>query len=297
MRGNILWARAGYDIYVANDSQAGFFSDYNNLYADQGGRIGYWTRDFTDVLDWQADIARFDLHSIGATVVNPVWAKPQFQDTDRNDFRLFAATGRPALHQPGHRRRRCAPGPGPAAGLPANLLANAGFEAGLSGWSANAGAGVKTGSPTAYEGSAVFQRRQRGRGPGRSRPWTCWRPASRWPSSMPAIWTWCSAAALRSLAESPSTAVWSPCSSSMPQQPDHPGQRHLCHCAALNASDRWELVGGRALIPTGARFAVLRFTADRDSGSSNDAWFDQAFLYAVSEAYVARSGRLRPRHP
>ena len=59
---------------------------------------------------------------------------------------------------------------------------------------------------------------------------------------------------------------------------------------ALNGSDRWELVGGRALIPTGARFAVLRFTADRDSGTSNVAWFDKAFLYAVSEAYVPDLG-------
>ena len=44
--------------------------------------------------------------------------------------------------------------------------------------------------------------------------------------------------------------------------------------AALNASDRWELVGGRSLIPAGARYAVIRFTADRDTGNSNDAWFD-----------------------
>ena len=59
---------------------------------------------------------------------------------------------------------------------------------------------------------------------------------------------------------------------------------------ALNASDRWELIGGRTLVPAGARYAVLRFTADRDSGTSNDAWLDKAFLYAVSEAYVPDLG-------
>jgi hypothetical protein len=290
VRGNILWARAGYNIYVANDSQAGFFSDYNNLYADQGGRIGYWTRDFTDVLDWQADIARFDLHSIGATVVNPVWAKPQFLDTDRNDFRLFAATAglrftSPDLEGADARLDQAVP--------PhyRNLLANAGFEAGLTGWSANAGAGVKTGSPSAFEGSQYFSAGNIEEGQvqqtvdllaagfttgqldagdldmvfgGRTRS-AAESPPDR---GLVTLQFFDAASALITLGNG-STAV---------------------SATALNGSDRWELVGGRALIPTGARFAVLRFTADRDSGTSNDAWFDKAFLYAVSEAYVPDLG-------
>ena len=75
---NTLWTEDGYDLFVANDSQTGFFSDFNNLYATGTGKVGFWTRDFFDVLDWQADIARFDLHSFGATVVNPDWARPRF---------------------------------------------------------------------------------------------------------------------------------------------------------------------------------------------------------------------------
>ena len=290
VRGNILWARAGYNLYVANDSQAGFFSDYNNLYADQGGRIGYWTRDFTDVLDWQADIARFDLHSIGATVVNPLWAKPQFLDTDRNDFRLFAATAglrftSPDLEGADARLDQAVP--------PhyQNLLTNAGFEAGLTGWSASAGAGVKTGNPTAFEGSQYFSAGNTEQG-----------QVQQTVDLLAAGFT---AARLdagdldlvfggrtRSAAESPvdrgqvSLQFFDASS-----QPITLGNGSASVVAsALNGADRWELVGGRALVPVGARFAVLRFTADRDSGTSNDAWFDKAFLLAASEAYVPDLG-------
>ena len=75
---NIIWADSGYGIYVANDSQSGFWSDYNTLFADRTGKIVYWTKDFVDILDWQDDVARFDLHSDGVTVVNPHWAQTHF---------------------------------------------------------------------------------------------------------------------------------------------------------------------------------------------------------------------------
>ncbi|MBL8338895.1 MAG: right-handed parallel beta-helix repeat-containing protein, partial [Rhodoferax sp.] len=290
VRGNILWARAGYDLFVANDSQTGFFSDYNNLYADQGGRIGYWTRDFTDVLDWQADIARFDLHSIGATVVNPLWAKPQFLDTDRNDFRLFAATAglrftSPDVEGADARLDQAVP--------PhyLNLLANSGFEAGLTGWSANAGAGVKTGSPAAFEGSQYFSAGNVEEG-----------QVQQTVDLLAAGFT---AAQLdagdldmvfggrtRSAAESPvdrgALTLQFFDATSAPIALGSGGS--TVSATALNASDRWELIGGRTLVPAGARYAVLRFTADRDSGTSNDAWLDKAFLYAVSEAYVPDLG-------
>ena len=29
--GNVMWTKGGYDIFVANDSQAGFWSDFNTL--------------------------------------------------------------------------------------------------------------------------------------------------------------------------------------------------------------------------------------------------------------------------
>ncbi len=42
LRNNILWVDAGYDLYVASDSQVGFNSDYNLLYKTGAGQVGLW---------------------------------------------------------------------------------------------------------------------------------------------------------------------------------------------------------------------------------------------------------------
>ena len=87
---NILWAQGGVDLYVANDSQSGFFSDYNDLYSSSAGHLVSWDGIvFNDILDWQQDVHLFDLDSIGTTVVNPLWAQPRFVDLADNDFRVF----------------------------------------------------------------------------------------------------------------------------------------------------------------------------------------------------------------
>ena len=152
---NIFWTANGYDIYVANDSQAGFWSDYNTLFADGTGKIVYWTKDFIDILDWQDDVGRFDLHSDGVTVVNPRWAQPHFSMgldgvlTTRPVVagqRLTDPTtsgGDPAGSFIGYR------------GVP-NLLANGSFESGLTGWTVTTGGAATTGGPSAWDGSSVF---------------------------------------------------------------------------------------------------------------------------------------------
>ena len=99
---NILWADGGYDIYVANDSQSGFFSDYNDLYAGPGGTLVYWTMNFTDILDWQDDVDEFDLHSIGTTVINPTGAQPQFLNVGAGDLAVFPVVDGARL-EPDHR--------------------------------------------------------------------------------------------------------------------------------------------------------------------------------------------------
>ena len=127
---NVLWADSGYDIYVANDSQSGFFSDYNDLYAGDKGILVYWTQDFTDILDWQDDVAAFDLHSIGRTVVNPLWAEPRFYNLARNDFRIFPEVAGQRFSSP----TEDAGDPITDEGQPStytNLLVNGDFESGL----------------------------------------------------------------------------------------------------------------------------------------------------------------------
>ncbi|MBI3461937.1 MAG: right-handed parallel beta-helix repeat-containing protein, partial [Planctomycetes bacterium] len=68
LRNNILWAKGnnGYDISVADDSQTGFSSDFNNLFASANGKLVLWQKPFGDLLDWQME-ANFDNHSIGFT--------------------------------------------------------------------------------------------------------------------------------------------------------------------------------------------------------------------------------------
>ena len=119
IRNNILWAEDGYDIFVANDSQDGFFSDYNNLYSSETGKLVHWilasngrVLDFDDILDWQEDVHRYDLHSIGTTDVHPTWADPQFLNRHWDNFEVFAADRQPAIHQPHLRCRRFGLGDG-----------------------------------------------------------------------------------------------------------------------------------------------------------------------------------------
>jgi parallel beta-helix repeat protein len=62
LRNNIIWTEAaGYDIYVATDSQVGFDSDWNNLYTTGTGDVVWFQKVFDDLFDWQveADWLRF----------------------------------------------------------------------------------------------------------------------------------------------------------------------------------------------------------------------------------------------
>ncbi len=94
IRNNILVTDSGYNLYVDNNSTSGFFSDYNNLTAGPTGKLVFWTKDFTDILDWQEDVYQFDLNSSGTTVVNPRAAAPRFVSRSLNDYRVFDLTAR-----------------------------------------------------------------------------------------------------------------------------------------------------------------------------------------------------------
>ena len=98
---NIFWAETGFDIYVADNSQTGFWSDYNLLHASGTGKLVHWSGyDFTDVLDWQEDVATFDLHSSGRTAVNPTWSEPRFRDAALDDFRTPDLVGNQRFSNP-----------------------------------------------------------------------------------------------------------------------------------------------------------------------------------------------------
>ncbi|MCC6629566.1 MAG: tandem-95 repeat protein, partial [Chloroflexi bacterium] len=284
IQGNILWAESGYDIYVANDSQRGFYSDYNNLYQSGSGKLVYWTKDFFDVLDWQADVARYDLHSIGATVVNPDWARPQFLDRYRDDFRLFAVVAGQRFSSPGVDASNVLLDQATPPHY-INLIATPGFESGLDGWTVNAGAAIKTSAPAAYQGSQYFNAGSVEQGFAQQ--------------SINLLGVGYSVAEIdgglldfafggrvRSATEDPRDAgavslIFL----------DAIGQEIRRQAVdALNTDARWELVGDRVTAPVGARIAVLRFDADRNAGGTADAWFDQAFVVRVSDAYIPDQG-------
>ena len=151
--GNTLWTENGYDIYVANDSTRGFFSDYNNLHAGGDGQLVYWTKPFADILDWQQDVYQYDLHSIGATAVNPAWSEPRFVSRARDDYRVFPLTAGQRWSQP-HGRRAAAcwwTWPGPLGTR--TCWRNPGFESGTADWEISPDGSAQGGSPGPFEGS------------------------------------------------------------------------------------------------------------------------------------------------
>lgn len=155
VRNNVFWAQAGYDLYIANDSQSGFFSDYNDLHASGTGKVVFWEQDFTDILDWQQDVALYDLHSLGTTVVHPTWSQPRFYGAAFDDYRVFDQSALLRLSSP----TIDAGDPLVDQGVPAaeqNLLANSGFDSGLTGWVANPSGSTQSANPAPWQGTQYF---------------------------------------------------------------------------------------------------------------------------------------------
>ena len=78
LRDNILWAGGAghYAINVANTAQGGFASDYNDLFATNGGQLGLWQVPFGTLADWRYELG-FDTHSIFA---DPLFVRPAGAD-------------------------------------------------------------------------------------------------------------------------------------------------------------------------------------------------------------------------
>jgi hypothetical protein len=54
LRNNIIWTQAGYGVRIANDSQRGFSSNFNLLYATGTAKVGFWQGDRLTLNAWQA---------------------------------------------------------------------------------------------------------------------------------------------------------------------------------------------------------------------------------------------------
>ncbi len=91
IRNNIVWTQDGYDLYVANDSQAGLASDYNNLFTSGAGKLVWYQKPFDDLFDWQIESLQ-DAHSIGYTRIAPTLDAPAFVNAPGGDYRQAASS-------------------------------------------------------------------------------------------------------------------------------------------------------------------------------------------------------------
>ncbi len=273
IRNNILWAEAGYNIHVADNSTAGFWSDYNVLHASGTGKLVYWTRDFTDILDWQEDVFRFDLNSIGYTVVNPLWSEPRFFNRGNDDYRVFDQVARLRFTSP----TMDAGDPRADQALPAyynNLLTNPGFESGITGWTATPSGGTRSTNPTPWSGGAYFFAQSNA--------------VTSVEQTVDLIAKGYTAAQIDN--SNLSSVFGGRVRSAAEALPDR-GELTLIYvdgvgteinqitAKAVNVADRWELVGTRQPVPVGTRTVRLRFTAITPTGGENNSYLDSAFLY------------------
>jgi hypothetical protein len=284
VRGNNLWVDSGTNIFVADNTRSGFFSDYNQLHATGTGKLIHWMREFTDILDWQLDVSRYDLHSIGRTAVNPLAAEPAFVSIARGDYQVWILISG---------LRKTSPSidvadPRSDVGVPAsfiNLLANPSFESGITGWTANVQASNGAPNGPAFHGATYFV-------PGAVATGVA-------EQTIDLIAAGHSAAQLDS---QNLVAVFGGRVRSKLETPidtanitlefrDGSGAIIASRIAgAANVGDRWDLVGDRISLPTGTRRITFRFESIRATGTTNDAHLDNAFVYVLSEAVAPDAG-------
>ena len=273
LRNNILSTESGYDIYVDNSSTKGFSSDYNTLNSSGNGKLVFWTRDFTDILDWQEDVHAFDLNSIGTTVVNPLAARPSFVSTALGDFRDFDQAARqrstsPTIDAGDFRADQARP-----AGT-VNLLANPSFETGLTGWTASPSGTTKSTSPLPFDGASYFAADSN--------------PTTTLTQTVDLVAAGYLPATIDSLAYRATFGVRSRSAAETPVDRGTLTVTILTDTNTVigspiviqssNMSERWELIGDSVALPAGARRVVFRYDAIRQSSSTNDVYLDNAFL-------------------
>jgi len=281
---NILWADTGYAIYVDNNSQTGYFSDYNTLHVTGTGRVAYWTKDFVDILDLQADVARFDLRSVGHTIVDPQGARPQFLNRARADYRVFDILAGQHFTSPSVD----AGDPRTDVGVPTylqNLLLNPGFEDGVNNWVVNFNGGTRSADPEPWAGGSYFF-------PGVIDDGFAEQTVD--------LTAYFSAAELDS---QDLAAVFGGRVRTFNQLPVDTGEITLVFLdqfgaeidvpglgQSRNTIERWELVGARKILPVGTRSVRFEFDTNRESGTTNDSYLDEAFLYVVNDTFLPNQG-------
>jgi parallel beta-helix repeat protein len=282
---NILWTQDGYDLDLDVLSRHGFWSDYNVLHASGAGKLVRFAKDFKDILDWQQDVQRYDLHSIGTTAVNPFWSAPRFFDRPFDDYRVFDLVAGQRFSSP----TVDAGDPRVDHGLPPsyqNLLANGGFESGLTGWSVNTSAAVRSAAPEPREGANYFSAGHDALG---------W--AEQTVDLLAAGFT------TAQLDAEDFVAVFGGRVRSLAESVVDRGRILLSFrdgfgvqigsavvALAANTVDRWELVGDRTQLPAGTRSVQFRFETERETRPDNESFLDGTFLFVHADTVMPNQG-------
>ncbi len=288
LRSNVLWSESSTVIHVDDDSQSGFASDYNVLHSGPDGTLVHYSLDFHDILDWQEDVARFDLHSRGTTRLAADGARPRFTSIAQGNFTLAPLLARLSKSSPavdaGDSRTDIA--------LPENaaqnLLANVDFADSLTVWTTNVEATTGGTAASSFVGDNHFLAGAT--------------PLAFLEQEIDLIGSGYAASELDSLdlrvvfggrvrhAQAESLGF-----SRITLTPLDSGSQPIGDVviaeATHSADGRWELVGGEIDLPIGTRSLRYRYEGSRLAGSgSNSAQFDNAFLRMVSDTRAADVG-------
>ena len=284
IRNNILWVEAGYDLYVANDSQSGFFSDYNLWHATDTGTLIHWIFDFNDILDWQQDVFRFDFNSSGRTEVNPSWSMPQFASRAQDDFQLLEVQAHQRFSSPA----TDAGDPTLDLGLSTthnNLLQNGSFENGLVGWATNIEAVSGAPDADAFDQSSYYS-------PGNSSTGTATQVVDLVDEGFSTteldsrLLSLVFGGRVRSGAED--AVDRGQISLSFID-----GAQQTISTVTINADnthDRWELVGERIAVPFGTRRVEYEFLAVASSDDVANSYLDHAFIHVLPTRFAPDLG-------
>ncbi len=261
-----------------------FASDYNLFHVEDGAAIYDWTRPFYDILDVQADIGRFELHSLGTIGTNPFWSAPRLVSPALGDLRPIELIGRLRTTSPARDNARSFSDLGRDPGE-TNLLANPTFETGTTGWTVNDSALTATAN-LPWDAGAYLDT-----------------GVDRLGSAVTTVDLLASGIALADLDDRSLAAVFG---GRIRAAGDLQGVtsfdlslRFLDDSNTLLAEEvlsvrpddlQWVLAGGRVVLPVGVRYVEYRFDVEVEVSGESSGQLDGAFLFLQENAYAPDIG-------
>lgn len=286
---NIVWVESGYALYVASDSVNEFASDYNTLHASGTGTVLFWSREYTDLLEFQAEVAGDEMHSIGLSEIDEAWSQPQFANRGSGDLRLLGAAAGVRFTSP------AVDSADPSMDLgrldqTTNLLANGSFENGLTDWDYSADAGTDS-SESAFDGSLYFTS---GSDATSYAQQTIDLVAAGYSTGQLDSGMMLDFGGRMRTADGDVGSVTLTVYDAVGQEifiPDLNGAMQIARVVEADGTiTTWEGVRDRFRLPVGSRSVQIRFEGTRVEGTPNDVIFDNAFVTLSVDSALTDQG-------